>query len=374
MHYDPEKNIITDPDSGEIILRIQNDSELPPEFYRIRKDYLFARQLEEGEVRSSRVAHEQHESVVRTLRLIGNGLERNTNVLPSSPEKRPPQPSRLEHDLLGMRSEIDNSVASNPTYVGGDHIGGPISRTNVATVDDGTLARTLQMMEFEIMDEIRHENGEDTDFNEKEIRASKCRRQLLTMSTLICFGQIGILIYMIQKEGYVNRQENPLIGPSALTMVKYGGKEAWLIIVKNEWWRLITPIFLHAGIIHIISNVFIQMRVGGYLNLVFGTPTWLIIYFASGIFGNMWSCIFLPDSVGVGSSGARISIKTEQNYHYNYHFEYRFPLNSYHFYNYYNPLFCWFWFWFWTYSAGGGVGFETFSYHDFASYIDILRL
>ena len=61
---------------------------------------------------------------------------------------------------------------------------------------------------------------------------------------------------------------------------------------------------LHAGVMHIITNVFIQLRVGGYLNLVFGTFEWLTIYFASGIFGNICSCIFLSDSVGVGSSGA----------------------------------------------------------------------
>lgn len=71
-----------------------------------------------------------------------------------------------------------------------------------------------------------------------------------------------------------------------------------------------------------------QLRVGGYLNLVYGTPKWLFIYLASGIFGAMmrWeaylvyylllvsnsslvldimrSCVFLPSSVGVGSSGA----------------------------------------------------------------------
>lgn len=47
-----------------------------------------------------------------------------------------------------------------------------------------------------------------------------------------------------------------------------------------------------------------QLRVGGYLNLVFGNIEWFIIYFASGIFGNICSCIFLKDSVGVGSSGA----------------------------------------------------------------------
>ena len=61
---------------------------------------------------------------------------------------------------------------------------------------------------------------------------------------------------------------------------------------------------LHAGVYHIIPNVAIQLRVGGYLNLVYGTPRWLWIYLISGIYGEMCSCLFIPDSVGVGSSGA----------------------------------------------------------------------
>jgi len=44
--------------------------------------------------------------------------------------------------------------------------------------------------------------------------------------------------------------------------------------------------------------------------LIFGTSKWLTIYFLSGIFGNLMSCCFLPDSVGVGSSGALLGMLT----------------------------------------------------------------
>ena len=64
------------------------------------------------------------------------------------------------------------------------------------------------------------------------------------------------------------------------------------------------------GWIHLLSNVLIQLRVGGYLNLVFTTPKWAVIYLLSGIFGNVCSCLLLPDSVSVGSSGAVLGILT----------------------------------------------------------------
>lgn len=46
------------------------------------------------------------------------------------------------------------------------------------------------------------------------------------------------------------------------------------------------------------------------MNLVFGWRKWLWIYLTAGVFGNMCSCIFLPDSVGVGSSGALLGMLT----------------------------------------------------------------
>ena len=112
---------------------------------------------------------------------------------------------------------------------------------------------------------------------------------------------------MLETEGVALPSENPMYGPSGLALVKWG-KDAALIIYRHQWWRLFTPIILHAGVIHLLSNVLIQLRIGGYLNLVFGSARWVWIYFISGVFGNMCSCLFLPNTVGVGSSGALLGI------------------------------------------------------------------
>lgn len=176
--------------------------------------------------------------------------------------------------------------------------------------DDWNFARTLQAMEFEIGDDDMQddfdEDGEPiTDFERKEYRASRsCRRQLMTISFFICVVQIALLIAMIQTGGYAPRSQNSVVGPPVYVMVRWGAKQTALIVDENEWFRLVAPIMLHAGIFHLIPNVAIQLRVGGYLNLVYGTPKWLWIYFASGIYGVICSCLFLPNAVGVGSSGA----------------------------------------------------------------------
>ena len=65
---------------------------------------------------------------------------------------------------------------------------------------------------------------------------------------------------------------------------------------------------LHAGLVHLGVNMFIQMRVGVYLEMEFGFVQYLLVYVLSGIYGTMCSAIALPTSLGVGASGALMGL------------------------------------------------------------------
>ncbi|RYH32444.1 rhomboid family intramembrane serine protease [archaeon] len=65
---------------------------------------------------------------------------------------------------------------------------------------------------------------------------------------------------MIQKDGYTNNENNPYYGPPVETLVLFGAKEAGLIVYRNQWWRLLTSIMLHGGIIHIVPNALLQVN------------------------------------------------------------------------------------------------------------------
>lgn len=70
----------------------------------------------------------------------------------------------------------------------------------------------------------------------------------------------------------------------------------------NQWWRLITPIFLHAGFIHIISNMILQLTLGARMELHIGFFRYAFIYLAAGIAGNILGANF--SQAGLASSGA----------------------------------------------------------------------
>ncbi len=79
------------------------------------------------------------------------------------------------------------------------------------------------------------------------------------------------------------------------------------IIYNFEIWRLITPIFLHADIMHLFSNMFALLIFGATIETNFNISKiqYLLIYFTSGLIGNIFSLFLLPiDSISLGASGA----------------------------------------------------------------------
>lgn len=81
----------------------------------------------------------------------------------------------------------------------------------------------------------------------------------------------------------------------------------------KEPWTVLTSIFMHAGIWHILANMFTLFFLGSYLCNVIGDKTFLIIYFVGGIIGSFFFILFNlyignPNSLVIGASGAVFAI------------------------------------------------------------------
>ncbi|GAE93550.1 rhomboid family protein [Gracilibacillus boraciitolerans JCM 21714] len=94
----------------------------------------------------------------------------------------------------------------------------------------------------------------------------------------------------------------PVIGD----WVYYYGLGSNYLIDQGEYWRLITPIFLHSGVGHIAFNSFALVIFAPALEQMLGKLRFLLVYFFAGIAANILTYVVEPSPtyVHVGASGA----------------------------------------------------------------------
>ena len=84
----------------------------------------------------------------------------------------------------------------------------------------------------------------------------------------------------------------------------------WLsnpLVAEGQWWRLITPMFLHANILHIATNMLSLFFIGPLVERLYGPWRFLAMYFVTGIIGNLTYYFLLGPNFlepAVGASGA----------------------------------------------------------------------
>lgn len=86
-------------------------------------------------------------------------------------------------------------------------------------------------------------------------------------------------------------------------LITYGAKYNQAILV-GQYWRFITPIFLHANILHISLNMLNLIVLGIFVERIFGHLYFLLIYLVTGVISIIASFYFAPQEISVGASGA----------------------------------------------------------------------
>ena len=94
-------------------------------------------------------------------------------------------------------------------------------------------------------------------------------------------------------------------------LVRLGAMEGQLI-ASGEYWRLLSAMFLHSGLIHLGFNVIGLFIFGQQIERLYGYSRFFAIYFLAGLAGSITSYAFnissSPNSIGIGASGAVFGI------------------------------------------------------------------
>ena len=70
----------------------------------------------------------------------------------------------------------------------------------------------------------------------------------------------------------------------------------------GEWWRLFLHMYLHAGVLHMLFNVFALLFAGKVVEKKIGSLPYLLLYHVIAIVNAIIMCFIFPDSISVGAS------------------------------------------------------------------------
>jgi rhomboid protease GluP len=131
----------------------------------------------------------------------------------------------------------------------------------------------------------------------------------LAPATYVLMG-INIAVYLLMVLSGVSPT-----GPNGQQLMRWGANVSVLVLAEHQWWRLVTATFVHAGIIHLATNMWCLYNLGLLGEPLLGSLGLVAAYLLTGVMGNLLSIAVHPGAVsgnniidigviGVGASGA----------------------------------------------------------------------
>jgi rhomboid protease GluP len=108
-----------------------------------------------------------------------------------------------------------------------------------------------------------------------------------------------------------------LWGMAGAATYRLGLSAPYGIYIQHEWYRLITAMFLHGGLLHIGFNMYALMQLGPALEELYGSSRYFFLYIFTGAFGFLVSSLMGSYSLGasgglLGLVGAMLAVTTKR--------------------------------------------------------------
>ena len=87
----------------------------------------------------------------------------------------------------------------------------------------------------------------------------------------------------------------------------YGAQLNYLINApNNQWWRLITSMFVHINLLHLVMNMFSLLILGPFVEKLYGSAKFVVFWIVSGLAGSIATYLALRPSLAGGVLGSFI--------------------------------------------------------------------
>src|SRR5438132_14356261 len=68
-------------------------------------------------------------------------------------------------------------------------------------------------------------------------------------------------------------------------LLAFGAKTNYLIGYDHEYWRLVTPVFIHVNLPHVLINMYSLSVIGPWVEKLYGSAKFVVFWVATGIVG-----------------------------------------------------------------------------------------
>jgi rhomboid protease GluP len=145
----------------------------------------------------------------------------------------------------------------------------------------------------------KYQRGEIADdAHQPVMRTPWVRRGESTITLTQIFFGINVAVFL----GMVLSSSSIMDFP-AQVLVQWGANVG-AFTLRGEWWRLLTCVFVHGGLLHIAFNMWCLWDLGALSESLYGRWTFAAVYLISGLGASLASVMWNPYVMSVGASGA----------------------------------------------------------------------
>jgi len=147
------------------------------------------------------------------------------------------------------------------------------------------------------------QRGEIPDDAPQPIMPAPWTRAQSGMSVTKLFFGINVIVFVGMVIAGVSIGGNPTV-----EQLLHWGANAGPYTLTGQWWRLLTSVFVHIGIIHIGFNMWCLWSLGSLCESLYGSWTFGAVYLICGVAGSVASVAWRPIGLSAGASGAIFGI------------------------------------------------------------------
>jgi membrane associated rhomboid family serine protease len=133
---------------------------------------------------------------------------------------------------------------------------------------------------------------------QRAVRTARTRTGAIQAPAVTALVALNVIVYLITmaQGGGPNDPGGSLFFDWAL---------AGIAVADGDWYRLVTAMFLHGGLIHLAFNMLALWWLGSIVEQAIGTLRFLLVYLVSGLAGSAGALLMTdPLAITVGASGA----------------------------------------------------------------------